>query len=118
MSGKSELKSKKGVHHWLIQRITAVLLIPLSLWAAAVFLTHLTAPYSASQQWLSSPFIKSAVIVFTATMFYHGYLGIQVILEDYIPNEKTRTYLIYFTKMFSFFMTGLAIISIIQIHLS
>ncbi len=113
-----KVKSEKGVGHWLIQRITAVLLIPLSLWAAAVFLAYITAPYSAAQIWLSSPYIKSAVIVFTVLMFYHGYLGIQVILEDYVPNEKTRTYLIYFTRLFSFFMTVLAIISIIQIQLS
>jgi succinate dehydrogenase / fumarate reductase membrane anchor subunit len=108
-------KSEKGVNHWLIQRITAVILIPASLWIVAAFIKYLTAPYSAAQLWLSSPFIKSAVIVFTAMMFYHGYLGIQVILEDYIPNETTRTYLIYFTRVFSFFMTVLAIMSIIQI---
>jgi succinate dehydrogenase / fumarate reductase membrane anchor subunit len=110
--------AKTGVSHWIIQRVTAVLLIPLSVWFVAVFIMLLTAPFEQVVLWLTSLWRSTLTILFILTLFYHGALGIQVILEDYVPHELTRWGLIMATKCLSGFLALLATVSILKVYLS
>jgi succinate dehydrogenase / fumarate reductase, membrane anchor subunit len=110
--------AKSGLHHWMAQRITAVALIPLGIWFVGAFIVLSTAPFEVAYSWLSSPWAVTLAIFFMLVLFYHGYLGIQVILEDYIPHEFTKWALIITTKLFSILMALLAIVSILKIFLS
>ncbi|MBA3813249.1 MAG: succinate dehydrogenase, hydrophobic membrane anchor protein [Alphaproteobacteria bacterium] len=105
--------AKSGVHHWIIQRMTAIALIPLGLWFVYSFIVLVAAPYEKAYEWLSSPWAVSASILFIVFMFYHGYLGMKVILEDYVSRLFLRWILIIFIKLFSIFMAALAIVSIL-----
>jgi len=110
--------AKNGLPHWIAQRITAVALIPLGVWFVSVFIILLTAPFTEAYTWLSSPWNVTLAIFFVLTAFYHGYLGMQVILEDYVPHEYTRWVLIIGTQLFSAGMALLAIVSILKVFLS
>lgn len=110
--------AKSGLTHWIAQRITAVALIPLGLWFAFAFIVLVTAPYEEAHQWLSSPWAATISIFLIVFMFYHGYLGMRVIWEDYVSQSITRWVLIVGTKLFSALMAGLAVISILKIFLS
>ena len=110
--------ARTGVHHWIAQRITAVALIPLGIWFVGAFITLLTAPFGIAHAWFSSPWTVSFSIFFVLALFYHGYLGLQVIWEDYISHELTRWILIVSTKLFSVLVALLAIVSILKIFLS
>src|SRR5437773_4334163 len=90
--------AKSGLHHWIAQRITAIALIPLGIWFVAAFLILLTAPFEEAHKWLSSPWTVTLAILSILTFFYHGYLGLQVIWEDYVPHELLRWVLIIITK--------------------
>ena len=110
--------AKSGLRHWIAQRITAVALIPLGIWFVGVFITLLTAPFAVAHAWFSSPWTLSLAIFFVLVLFYHGYLGLQVIWEDYISHELTKWILIIATKFLSVFMALLAIVSLLKIFLS
>lgn len=110
--------SKSGVHHWIIQRLTAIALIPLSLWFVYNLIVLVTAPYESAKEWLSCPFSATLCISFLFIMFYHGYLGMKVVLEDYVTHLFLRWTLIISVKLFSIFMALLATISILRIFLS
>jgi len=110
--------AKSGLRHWMVQRITAVALIPLGIWFVAAFIFLVTAPFEVASNWLSSIWAVTLAISFIMTMFYHGYLGMQVILEDYISHEFTRWILIILTKFLSAVMALVAIVSILKIFLS
>lgn len=110
--------AKSGLHHWMAQRITAIALIPLGIWFVGGFIVLSTAPFEVAYSWLSSPWTVTLAIFFMLVLFYHGYLGIQVILEDYIPHEFTKWAFIITTKLFSVLMALLAIVSILKIFLS
>src|SRR5690606_15086030 len=99
------------------QRVSAIALIPLSLWFVGAFILLLTAPFDQAQQWLTSPWVGTVVILLTLTMFYHGYLGMQVILEDYVPHTSTRWSLILILKFLSAVMALLTILSVLKIFL-
>lgn len=110
--------SKSGVRHWLAQRITAIGLIPLGLWFMASLIILVTAPFDVAQQWLHSPWVAGLALLFMAISFYHGALGLQVVLEDYISRELMRGTLILTTKFLSLLMTLLVGLSILKTFLT
>ncbi len=110
--------AKSGLRHWLVQRITAALLIPLGVWFVLFFILLLTAPFDVAYGWLSSPWTASLSILFIISSFYHGYLGMQVIWEDYVSRETLKWALILGTKLLSIVAALLAIVSILKIFIS
>ncbi len=109
--------AKSGLHHWIAQRITAVALIPLSLWFVGVFIKLLSAPFPVVVHCFSSPWTVTFSILLIVALFYHGYLGLHVIWKDYISHDLTRWILDLSTKFLSFFMALLAIVSLFKIFL-
>jgi succinate dehydrogenase / fumarate reductase membrane anchor subunit len=109
--------AKRGLHHWIVQRVTAVALIPLSVWFVSVFMILLRASHAEVHQWLSSPLMVTFSILLILSLFYHGYLGIHVILEDYMTHDLTKWIFIITTKFFSVTMALLAILSLLKIFL-
>lgn len=109
--------AKSGLHHWITQRLTALALIPLSLWFVYAFVVLITAPYDYARAWLSSPWTATLSSLFIIFIFYHGYLGMRVIVEDYVPQTLLKWALIISTKIFSALMAVLGIISILKVFL-
>ncbi len=82
--------AREGAHHWWHQRLTALLLVPLSLW----FVGSLWALVAggggrdAVVDWLSGPAAAVLALLFLAAMFYHLKLGLQVVIEDYASGSR------------------------------
>jgi succinate dehydrogenase / fumarate reductase membrane anchor subunit len=76
--------AKEGMQHWWAQRLTAVALIPLSIWFVASLVTLATADYAAAVQWIQSPVAAVLLVILIVATFYHAVLGMQVVFEDYI----------------------------------
>ncbi len=110
--------AKSGLHHWIGQRITAIALIPLGVWFVGAFIVLFPASFEIAYTWFSSPWNVTLAIFFIVVLFYHGYLGLQTILEDYISHELIRGSLILTTKLLSGLLALLAIVSIIKIFLN
>lgn len=89
--------SKSGFGHWWMQRVTAVLLIPCGLYVlfSLVSLDSLTA--ESVVNWLSNPINAAVTLLFALAGSYHGSLGIQVVLEDYVHNHAVNLTLRYLT---------------------
>ena len=86
--------SRSGVHHWWLQRLTAVILVPLVLWFAVSLLSVAHADHATMKAWVSRPFNTALLVVLLTTMFYHARLGLQVVIEDYVHGKATRTALL------------------------
>ncbi len=81
--------AKEGVQHWWMQRLTAVALIPLSLWFA-ISVAGVGGSYEAVHAWLRVPGPSILMILFLGSALYHAMLGVQVVLEDYVHCEKAK----------------------------
>jgi succinate dehydrogenase / fumarate reductase membrane anchor subunit len=82
--------AKSGLRHWLLQRLTAIALVPLSLWFVS-FITEIAgADYGAAVNSLKSPVTATLLIAFIASSFYHAQLGLQVVIEDYVHVESLK----------------------------
>lgn len=107
---------EKGSHHFLVQRITALILIPLVLWfcISIAFLTDTT--HETVITWLRSPLNAIFMTLLVIISFQHAHLGMQVIFEDYISNINKRTKIITLTKFLSYFLMAIGLYSIYNIY--
>lgn len=76
--------SKTGVHHWWLQRVTAVALVPLSIWFLFLMADVVHAGYPMVLVAIGQPVHALFLIIFAVCLFWHGALGLQVIIEDYV----------------------------------
>lgn len=104
--------ARSGVPHWWMQRVTAMGMIPLVLYLVAGLVLHAGADYAAAKAWLAHPVNASAAVLIFGTGCYHASLGLQVIIEDYISEEKTRLLSLVAVKLV---MTSLATISVFSV---
>ncbi len=76
--------AKDGVEHWWLQRLTAVALVPLTIWFVASIIAHTASDYDGFIAWLSTPLTTTFMTLLLTAMFYHAALGLQVVIEDYV----------------------------------
>ena len=92
------ISSSEPVRHWWAQRLTAVALIPLSLWFIYSLATMLTANYDTVVLWLSNLKNSLLMLFFILILYYHALLGLQVVIEDYVESDRQRKALLLFIK--------------------
>ena len=112
---KSIANHLHGSKHWLIQRITAILLIPLIIWFvfSLAFLSKSDYENSINYIVFFPNTILFLLLIFVA--FYHAQLGIQVVIEDYISSQKAQSLLIFVIKSILNLLGLIAILSILKI---
>lgn len=76
--------AKEGVDHWWKSRLSAVALVPLTLWFAASIIAHTGSDYVTFIAWLKTPLASILMNVLLIALFYHTALGLQVVIEDYV----------------------------------
>ncbi|MBI1274676.1 succinate dehydrogenase, hydrophobic membrane anchor protein [bacterium] len=109
--------AKSGVHHWWVQRISALAIVPLGLWFIYSLLHMVGGGHAAMIGWFASPFNAIGMALLMWTMCYHAFLGLQVIVEDYVHCHLTQTASIILIKFVSFLLAAVSVLSIIKMHL-
>ena len=76
--------AKEGTGHWWHQRLTAVAMVPLGLWFAIAVLSVDMSSYTALVTWIREPLTAILLCLTASCLLYHSWLGVQVVLEDYV----------------------------------
>lgn len=76
--------AKDGTHHFILQRITAIALVLLSLYVVALVIGAIGGDYATVRASVARPWNATLLAAFVIAMFWHAKLGIQVIIEDYV----------------------------------
>jgi len=100
-----------GAGPWARLRLAAVALIPLSFWMVYSVIELRNATYDDFTLWLKNPYNMTMLVVFILLSFYHGALGTQEIIEDYVHGKCQKPFILL--KKFSLFV--LAVVSILSI---
>ncbi|WP_282248072.1 MULTISPECIES: succinate dehydrogenase, hydrophobic membrane anchor protein [Stenotrophomonas] len=79
--------AKTGTEHFVMQRLTATALVPLTIWFLVFVLSLVNADYVTAADAVSKPWNAVLLVGFLVAMFWHAQLGLQVVLEDYIHNS-------------------------------
>lgn len=76
--------AKSGVEHWWAERVSAVALVPLTLWFVAAVIAHTRSDYAGFLAWLREFPTTILIVLLLAAIFHHTALGLQVVIEDYV----------------------------------
>jgi succinate dehydrogenase / fumarate reductase membrane anchor subunit len=107
--------AKEGVHHWWMQRVSAIALVPLTLWFVIALVAQTGADYATTRAWLGSPVSFGMMVLLIGATFYHAQLGLQVVIEDYIHHEGWKIALILLIKMTSLVLAFAAVVALLVI---
>jgi len=86
--------AKAATKHWLLQRVTAVILIPLTFKLLVFLDLCMNSPYQQTVAWLKLPFNTICIEAWLIVTCYHAAMGLQVVIEDYVANQEHQTLLI------------------------
>ena len=89
-SGEGLGSARAGSKHWWAQRLTAVALVPLTLWFIWSMMRLTGASQADVADWLASPVRLSLMLALIAATFHHLQLGLQVVIEDYVTQEGVK----------------------------
>lgn len=78
----------KATSHWIQQRLTAALLIPLTFWLLVSVASLSNAHYTVVHNWLSTPRTTLLLALFLLVAGHHAYLGLRVVVEDYLAESR------------------------------
>jgi len=107
--------AREGAHHWWLQRVTAVAMVPLTLWFVIAVIAHMGATHAEMVAWLSHPLSAAMMIAFVTAGFYHAALGMQVVYEDYVHPRWLEVTLIVGTKLVLAFLAIACVVSVLKI---
>jgi len=107
--------AKSGTQHWWHQRLSAIAIVPLSVWFVTAMLGRLTADHAAVVNWISSPFVTVLLIALIVSVFYHAKLGLQVVIEDYVHAEFAKMALLIAMKLAVAFGALLGVVAVLKI---
>ena len=106
-----------GVQHWWLQRVTAIALVPLSLWFTASLVTVMLSPNVVKvATWFASPVNAIAMVMLLIAMFMHAKLGVQVVIEDYIKCPVKKYSLLLANMFICFAFAALSILAVLKLH--
>ncbi|MXZ79859.1 MAG: succinate dehydrogenase, hydrophobic membrane anchor protein [Gammaproteobacteria bacterium] len=114
---KSMEASGEGSHHWWRQRISALVLVPMTAWFLFSVVGRLDDTHRAVLDWIAEPVTALCLVVYSIFMFYHAQLGIQVVVEDYVHSRSARTALMLLSKTTFLACGALAVFSVLRIAL-
>jgi succinate dehydrogenase / fumarate reductase membrane anchor subunit len=105
-------KASGAAEHWWTQRLTAVSLVPLGLWFAVSLATLPGFDYATVAAWVHKPATSILLILFVGAAAYHSFLGVQVVIEDYVPGKASRVAMLMVS---AFAHTGLAVAAVFSV---
>ncbi len=76
--------AKDGTGHWWAQRVSAVALVPLTLWFIFALLALPALDFDTLRAWLAVPLSAVLLLLLVPVLGYHAYLGLTVVIEDYV----------------------------------
>ena len=109
--------AKDGTHHWWMQRITAIALIPLAVWLTASLVAVGAADHAQTVNWIRSPAVGVALLLTIAAVFHHAQLGLQVIIEDYVQTEWKKLAAVIAIKLAAVALAATAAFSVLKVAL-
>ena len=83
--------AKEGVHHWWLQRLTSIALVPLAIWFAVSILLLPSLDRVTVIAWMAQSWTALLLIVLVLVSTYHSQLGVRVVVEDYVHNSGMKT---------------------------
>ena len=104
-----------GTGHFWHQRLTAVANVPLTIAAIVIIMSILGRNHAAVAQILGSSLVAITLLLFVVSSVYHMWLGMQVIIEDYVHDEIAKIVTLMLNTFFSCAVGLAAVFAILKL---
>lgn len=110
--------AKEGLAHWVALRLTAVALVPLSLWFVVSLISLTGAGHEAVKAWLANPIVAVLMVLLIGAAIHHGQLGLHGIIEDYVHTKWRKFSSVIVLKFAAILLGASCIFAVLKIALS
>ena len=107
--------SHSGTGHFWHQRLTSVANVPLTIAAIVIVLGLLGRNHAAVVQILGSTLVAITMLLFIISSVYHMWLGMHVIIEDYVHDEVAKLVTLMLNTFFSCAVGLAAVFAILKL---
>ena len=107
--------AKDGTAHWWAQRVSAVALIPLTLWFFFSLLAMPNLDYGTVRAWLALPCDGLLTMLLVAVLTYHSYLGTIVIVEDYVTSAAMKLFTLLLLRFLYVLAGGAGVFAVLRV---
>jgi succinate dehydrogenase / fumarate reductase membrane anchor subunit len=105
-----------GPHHWWAQRLTSIALLPLSVWLVASLLALPGLSYESVRAWMGQSWSALLLILLVLLAAWHSRLGVQVVLEDYVPDSGSRTVWLVLSTFAHALLAAAGVLAILKVY--
>ncbi len=109
--------AEKGTPHFIFQRVTALVMIPLTLWFVVSLIAHAGDSRTELMEWIAHWHVAVPLSILLLAGFFHMRLGIEVVIDDYIHKPDTRSMLHFLNTLFALILGAIAVWSVVAITL-
>jgi succinate dehydrogenase / fumarate reductase membrane anchor subunit len=109
--------AKEGTGHWFSEKLTALALVPLSVWFVAAVLGGIGADYATLKAWMSVPGNMTMMILLIVAFFWHASLSLGTVIEDYVHYKPAHLGGLIAVKFVCLFLGVFSIVSVLKIGL-
>lgn len=107
--------AKHGVGHWIGERVSAIALVPLTLWAVWAVIRLAAGDYDFAVEWIAEPLNATLMVLTLAISFWHMHAGLRVVIEDYIHVALNKAALLILNLFVCGLAGALAVFSILKV---
>ena len=109
--------SRVGTDHWYAERMTALAMIPLTLWFVVSLLFGVAADYASLQAWLGIAGNMTLLILLIVNFFWHGQLAGTTVVEDYVHGHGAKLACLTIIRFGAIFFGVFCIVAVLKIGL-
>ncbi len=109
--------ARDGLSEWRLQRLTAIALIPLSLYFVASVLWLATSDRITAAAWLASPVTALLVMLFVLAGLAHALAGLRSVFLDYVHTRARLVAAGLFIRAAAVLLAGASILAILKLFL-
>ena len=107
--------AKAGTEHWWRERVTAVALVPLSIFLVVVVVSLIGADHQAATAIMGHPLVAVGLILALIALAWHMQLGMQVIIEDYVHDPAWKVAALMANTFFAVAVAFLGVFAVLKI---
>lgn len=107
--------AKEGVHHWWLQRLTSIALVPLTIWFVVSLLSLPSMDRVTVISWMAQSWTALLLIVLVLVVTYHSQLGVRVVVEDYVHNSGMKTLTLVILTFVHAFLAVAGVFAILKV---
>jgi len=109
--------ARDGLSEWRLQRLSAIALIPLSLYFVASVLWLATSDRITAAAWLASPVSALLVMLFVLAGLAHALVGLRSIFLDYVHTRARLVAAGLFIRAAAVLLAGASVLAILKLFL-